>query len=89
MRQVEVSEAARQLKALLAEVRQGEEIVLTETGQAVGRLLAAVPTPVPVLAPADAEAALDDLFRLRDRLAARCVSWTDADVRTARDEGRP
>ncbi len=43
MRQVEVSEAAGQFDALLAEVRQGEEIVLTDAGQAIARLVAAAP----------------------------------------------
>ncbi|MBV9749811.1 MAG: hypothetical protein JO157_13460 [Acetobacteraceae bacterium] len=89
MKVVEIEEAARQLKALLAEVHQGEEIVLAEAGQAVGRLLPAEPRSAPMPTPPDAEAALDELFRLRERLAARGVSWTDADVRAARDEGRP
>ena len=47
MKRVEVAEAAKQLAALLAEVRRGEEVVLTEAGEAVGRLVAATPKPQP------------------------------------------
>lgn len=89
MRQVEIAEAAGQLRALLDEARRGEEVVLMEAGQAVGRLLPAGPQPAFIPEAPDAEAALSELFHLRDTLAARGVSWTDADVRAARDDGRP
>lgn len=84
MKVVEITEAAGQLAALVAEAERGEEVWLSRSGCAVAQIQ-------PVKHPssdADVAAALDGLSRIHDALAARGVSVSDEEIRAMRDDHR-
>ena len=85
MRTVDIEEAAGQLKVLLAEVRRGEDVVLTEAGEAVGRLISAVP-----VAQSGSAGALDAEMRaIHDEMRAQGVQpFSTEEILSLIREGR-
>jgi len=77
-------DAKSRLSHLLDRVERGEQFVITRHGHPIARL---VPEPG---GPdrAAARAAVEDIARLRQTLAARGVRVTADDIRALRDEGR-
>ena len=82
MTSVGLFEAKTHLSALARRVAAGEEIIVTDRGKPVMKL-------VPVQHPdADRSRAVARLDELRARLAREGVSMTVEDILAARDEGR-
>ena len=80
---IEASEAKSHLSALLDQVEQGAEVVITRHGRAVARL-------VPVSGTAPQEARRAAMARIRARAAARRSGPFDwSEWKALRDEGRP
>ncbi len=77
-------DAKARLSSLLDRVEHGEEIVITRHGNPIARL---VPEPRGHDA-ARGLKALEELSRMRERLATGGVRVTQKDIRAMRDEGR-
>lgn len=81
--EIGASEAMDRLSALLDQVEQGAEVIITRHGRAVARLV-----PVSGIAPQDARRAA--MARVRARAAARRAGPFDwSEWKALRDEGRP
>jgi prevent-host-death family protein len=82
MREIGAFEAKNKLSALLDEVEQGQEIVITRHGKPVARLV-----PNDAVLPRDraAEAA----HRIRERACSLRASFDWTEWKRDRDEGRP
>ena len=70
------------LAGSLAEIPLGAELVLTRDGQPVARVMRAGTTG------SDPASALERLAELGRSLSRRGVTFTDADIRQLRDDGR-
>ena len=81
MRKFGAFEAKTHLSALLEAVAAGEEIVITRRGKPVARLV-----PPGEASEARRRAAWARIEALRAQMAARV--WTEAEILSARDEGR-
>ena len=86
------AEAETSLPALLDRLERGEQITITRQGRAVARLVPAA-SAADRLSPqhelSEAQAAVDELFRLREQLAARGVGpFALEEIRSAIHEGR-
>ena len=80
---IEAFAAKNRLSALLDQVEQGGEVIITRHGRAVARL-------VPVSGTAPQEARLAAMARIRARAAARRSGPFDwSEWKALRDEGRP
>jgi antitoxin (DNA-binding transcriptional repressor) of toxin-antitoxin stability system len=84
MKVVEITDAAGQIAALVAEAEQGEEIWLARSGRVIVQIQPILQTS----SEADTVAALDGLSRIHDALAARGVSVSDEEIRAMRDDHR-
>jgi antitoxin (DNA-binding transcriptional repressor) of toxin-antitoxin stability system len=81
MRHVDVAEAGNQLRSLLAAAHGGEEVLLTEGGQVVGRLVAEAPRNV--------EETIAEVQAIHDDMRAKGVKpFTAEEVRSLINEGR-
>ena len=85
MKEVDVAEAGTHLAELMAEAQRGEDIVLTRQGRPIGRIVPLGPPPGVPASP-DTQKVLENLARLRSAIAARGVSFTEDDLRAARDD---
>lgn len=81
MDQVSVFDAKNRLSALLDQVENGHEIVITRRGKPVARL-------VPTSKTDRSQAVVEKLRSLRDRIAARGKLLPWSELRGYRDEGR-
>jgi prevent-host-death family protein len=80
---IEAAEAETRLCALLGQVEQGADVIITHHGRAVARL-------VPVSGTAPQEARRAAMARIRARAAARRAGPFDwSEWKALRDEGRP
>lgn len=81
---IQVAAEAEGLPDLLDRVERGEEITITRRGRPVVRLV-----PAPATHDDAGQAAVDDLFQLREMLAAQGVGpFTVLDIVSAIHEGR-
>ena len=82
MNTVSLFDAKNRLSALIDQVEEGQEVTITRRGKPVARL-------VPIAAQADrANRAVEKLRALRQSIAARGKSFSAAELKTYRDEGR-
>ena len=76
-------DAKTRLSELLDRVERGEQIVITRHGKPIARLI-----PEGGYDRAAALAAVEELTRFREELAARGVRFTTKEILAMRDEGR-
>ena len=81
MNEFSVFDAKNKLSALLDQVEQGEEVIITRRGKAVARL-------VPARADSRPRAAVEKLLALRESIAARGERLPWSELKGFRDEGR-